>query len=84
MEKGVNVTVKENNREMVIIIPPMSDKSHQQALIEEEVAKTKEQLRKKPPRVEHTPEQKKEFSGAMKEKLEYLNRKKKGTGKRYW
>jgi len=78
-------TVKEGEHEMEVVIPRSGDLLYDRYLEEAEREKTKEQLRKKPPKVPATPQSKQDLAEATREMLEYRNRKKYGTGnKKYY
>ena len=70
-------TVRENNREVTVMIPGTGDKSYDEYLEEAEREKTAEQLKKKSPRPVSTMDRK-QVAGALKEFMEYVNRKRSG------
>jgi hypothetical protein len=84
MASGQNIEVTENGRTQILIVPPMKDKLHQDAIIQEEIQKTREELRKKPPK-EKSKLSKKEIGGQLKEFNDWRKKKERGTGNRkYW
>ena len=71
--------IKESGREMTLIIPPTGDKVWDRELEEAEVEKTRDELRKMPPRPQG--KSKEEVAGALKEYSQFIKRQKNGTKK---
>ena len=85
MQEGKNITVKEGNREQILLVCPTDTKDEQDYLIEAEIEKTKNYLKKKPPK-EKSKLSKSDQAGMIKEFIEFKERNKTGTGnnKKYW
>lgn len=75
--------IREGDREMILIIPQTGDLSYDAYLEEAETEKTKDQLKKKPPKPIATMS-KKDVAGALKEYFEWLRRKKSGDIRRFY
>ena len=80
-------TVKESDREREVLIvgteKEMQDKSHMDYLEEAQREKTAKQLKKLPPKPKST-RSKKDISGALKELLDFRERKGRGEIKKYY
>ncbi len=76
-------TVKENGREMEVVIPLSGDFSYDRYLHEAEEEKTRDQLRKREPKPK-SKMSKQDMAQLGRELLEYKNRKKESPNRRYF
>lgn len=77
------VTVNEGGHSMEIFVPASKDKAYDKEIMEYQIEKTREQLRKKPAFKKADPHNK-DVAGAIKEKMAFDKRKKAGDIKRFY
>jgi 23S rRNA maturation mini-RNase III len=77
------ILVEENGKQMEVFLPNTGDAGYDKELKESYIAKTKEQLRKRPVK-EVSKKSKEEQSGALKEFIEFRNRQKTDHPKKYF
>lgn len=78
------ITVKEGEKEMIVLIPQSDDRSYNQYLREAEIEKTKKQLSQRPIKARLTEAQRREAAGALKEYAEFMRRKRGEHAKKYF
>lgn len=78
------IEIKEGDKEMDVFIPQdPKDKSYNEYLEQAEVEKTKDQLRKRPPKPK-SKVSKEEVSGELKERAEFDRRRKSDHPRKYY
>jgi len=81
--KMKSFTVKHENKEMQVIIPSTGDTSYDNYLEEAEREKTLDQLKKSPGK-STSKVSKEDKAGALKEYIEFKNRKRRGDIRKYY